>query len=404
MTLPCGLDHGEPWTFLDWYYYACGQSMVPDEFNLWAGIHLIAACVQDRVSYGKFKDSEMSPNLYVMLIGPSGTGKGRAISTAQNIVRKLPSACQDRVQMYRGKLTPQALISRLGAKDKHGNPAPNYIWFITPELSMAVGTGNKADDFVKHMTELYEGDCEFIDTTRMYGEVSVQDPCINWISGSTREWLLDSVGKQDILSGFFARVCAIPGSRKKERYPEPIYPSNWLVVHQYLVEYAKALCNVSGTVVLSDDARAHHEKWYMHRSEPTDEMLQAFHARSDDLVLKLSCLLALADGISMTIERKHLIQAIRLSNWIMQGLPDMLEYAHRTPETEMLAWLSHYLRTRCSNGTSSVSHTVALKAATNRGAKKDGFRDLVTTLIERGEVKIVTNPGSVAKRYQWIGE
>jgi len=403
--LPCGLDEGQPWTFLDWYMHAAGQSMVPDQFHLWMGIQLISVCVQDRVVYEKFKGSKMSPNLYVMLIGPSGTGKGRAISVAQNVIRKLPPDDLLRVQMYRGKLTPQALISRLGAKDKDGNPAPNYIWFITPELAMAVGSNNKADDFVKHMTELYEGDCEFIDTTRMYGEVSVQDPCINWSSGSTREWLLESVGKQDILSGFFARVCAVPAARKVTRYPDPEYPPDWDTVHAYLVQYASALCNITGTITMSDAAKAHHVAWYMKRPEPEDEMLQAFFARSDDLVLKLASLLALADNLGMVIEVRHLVGAIRLSNWVMNGLPEMLEYAHRTPETEMLQWLSTYLKGHCSNGTRSVSHTAVLKAASNRGANSERLRDLMKTLIERQDVAMAPmKKGSGGKRYQWLGE
>jgi hypothetical protein len=113
--LPCGLSRsiGNPTpSFIEWYLYSAGLSWVPAEFHLWCALSVIAACVADRVWFEKFRGERLTPNLYVMLIGPSGVGKNQAIRKAQKLVERAPN--RERVGLYRGKISAQSLLSYLG--------------------------------------------------------------------------------------------------------------------------------------------------------------------------------------------------------------------------------------------------------------------------------------------------
>jgi len=391
-ALPCGLQTSDPPSWLEWYLYAAGLSLVPRSFHAWCGLSAIAACVADRVWYEKFKGERLTANLYVMLIGPSGVGKNQAIRRAQKRVESIPAV--DRVQPYRGKITAEQLLSRLGdRKKKYGN----FVWLVTPELAMEVGSGPKAESFVTHMTELFDSDTTVQDSTRTSGHFTLERPTINWTSGSTQEWLLRSVGKQDILGGFFARIFPIPGERSPWRLPKPIFPADYDSVNDWLTQYLNSLTWVEGEMVMDDYAEELHAWWIETRPEPTDEMLWHFYTHGDNLLIKLAMNLALADGFKLVIEYHHMQGAIALYEWVLSHLGRVLEFAHYNPEVERLELLADVIRRAAGEW---VYHSAALRHVSNRGVTKDSFDALLRTLVERGEVQIGSGPGG--KVYRWL--
>lgn len=99
----------ETCNFFELYRHICGESEVPAIYHFWSAVSLIAATVEDRVWYQKFKHEALFPNLYVMLVGPSGLGKGMAIS---HLVRL--ADCGITINKFRGRVTAAHLIDHLG--------------------------------------------------------------------------------------------------------------------------------------------------------------------------------------------------------------------------------------------------------------------------------------------------
>ena len=390
--LPCGLQpHDTTPTFLEWSLYAAGASKVPAPFHLWSSLALLAATTANRVWYEKFPGDKLYPNLYVMLLGPSGTGKGVALRRAQKYAEALDNSVRDRIQLYRGKITPQALLTRLGEKKKF----PSYIWLITPELATEVGVGPKAHDFVTHMTEFYEGDYTLQDSTRMSGHFSIEDPCINWSSGTTREWLIESIGQRDILSGFFARICVVPGDRTSHRYTKPLMPHDYQAVRGWMLDYLTYLSTLGGPMTMTPDAELYHDWWYQNRPEPTDELMWNFYEHGDNLVIKLSMLNALSDNYAFAIDYHHMVNAIALYEWVASELSGVLAYASRAPEAETMDAIGEWVRRH-----TYVTFTATAKFASKRGITSDRLSQLIRTLIDRGDIK---HQGGSTRGYKWIG-
>jgi hypothetical protein len=389
--LPCNLPPFETPGFLSWFVYAAGLSKVPPQFTLWAGLSALSACMSDRIWFSKFRNEKLYANLYVMLIGPSGTGKNQAWRQAQKLVEKMPSSEQEIVQLYRGKSSAEALISWLGKSKKRNN-----IWLVTPELALQVGNGPKAESFITHMTELFDGDQTFQDNTRTSGHHTVRNPIIGWGSGTTQDWLLRSVGKQDVLGGFFARICAIPAERSSVRYAKVIYPHDAAEIEGWLSAYLAHLTQITGEFTLDDAADEYHTWWYENRAEPENDLLWHYYEHGDNIVYKLCMVLAASDSYKLVGEYDHMVGAIALYEWVYDRLGKVLEFAHQTPEVEKLEMIARYIE-----ALPAIGHAQLLRAMSARGVTREVLMSNLQTLKERGDVTQLTI--GAGRSYRWIG-
>jgi len=316
------------------YEHLVGKSEVPTQFHLWCCLATIAACVQDRVWVEKFKGSRLTPNLYVVLLGPSGCGKGKAIDIATAFVQHLK-----RVNMYRGKSTAPFLIDYMGRRRKVAsgesvleNPK---LFLVTPELSMSVGSGPFADDFIKLMTELFTGgEYLFQAGTRTRGNVTIRGHCINWLGGTTREWFVQSLSRDAIEGGALARIVLVPADYDFAlRYVRPVVPPNYEWLQEHIQARFLLLTALQAQpFAMTTDAREVEEQWYYERKAPEDDALYPTFRRQHDLLLKLSMLLALADGGELIITRPHVVAAKTLVSAAEHAVPDVVSLASMPPE------------------------------------------------------------------------
>lgn len=379
------------------YIHHTGTTEVPDEFHLWSCLSMIGAAVSDRVWFEKFKGSKLAPNLYVILVGPSGIGKEIAIRTASKFLEKVP-----RVNLYRGKVTAPSLIDYLCSEQKTeaGDwlPQNTKLFLVTPELAMSVGVGGKADDFVKFMTEIYSGDYTLREGTRMHGQKRIENPCVNWLAGTTRQWLFDSVSKEAILSGFFARIGYVEARYNLEkRVTEPSYPLDYKEVTDYIGAYVKALTRLEGVFTMSEQAKEMRAQWYKNRPAPDDEALLPSWKREDDFILKLAMVLSLADGMDLVIDKRHVMKAQQLSRGIQKKMPTLMIAAMSPREADGLQFVAKVLEEN-----ERLPHSTLLRIAGNRGIMAFQLREIMDTLRQQNLVEVVPQGyGKGGLVYMW---
>jgi len=365
---------------IDLYMAYAGQSEVPPQFHLWCCLSVIASAVSNKVWLEKMPGKKLTPNLYVALIGPSAIGKGEAIDAMLNVVRDQP-----KINFYRGKVTAPGLLDVLAMPGKNGRPSWAHLLLVTPELSWSIGRGEWADGLVKQLTELYGGSIDPVrEYTRTRGTtLRITDLCINWIAGTTREWLLSSIPPDSISGGFFGRMVAVPADYNFDlRYYRPIVSADWEVILALLRARVAVLSSLAGAFGMTADALANEQKWYEERPAPTDPDLQAAYKRQHDLMLKLAMILSLADGPSLTINSSIIAKAQKLSDSVVRKMPNLISFGAMTPETRGLGVAEDFLR-RCAG---PVPHSMLLKRMSNRGYDADSVRKVMQTLVEMGKV------------------
>lgn len=379
------------YNILSLYTYICGKSEIPLNWQYWAFLSLISACAGNRIWYVQYEEtSRLYPNLYVFLVGPSAACKGAAITQVMRIGHDMRKINKLLVNIYAGSTTAAHFEDFLG-KSRFDEATGEYFtpnavcWLINDELARDIGKGPKADDFIKFMTKNYSGGPEVDSGTRSHGHVRLKDPCITWLVGTTKEWLLESLTGDTIRSGFGSRVCPIFSDYTRERMWRSNIPRDYIVVRNYIVSRLIQIASVpqrNGRIFMTDEADKAANEWYLNRKTAGDEALVPFWRRQKDLVVKLAMLLALTSPSPWVIEKGHMDRAVKMVKWLMLEHRKMLNLASTTKRIAAEADVEFMLRKMGG----SAGHTDLYRRVRQKGIDKFAFRKIIDTLVDEGTV------------------
>ena len=378
--------------FLADYLHATGTSEVPKVFHRWCALSVLSAVMMDRVWVRKGA-SILRPNLYIFLIGPSGCGKGEAIATGLRLLKDVPQ-----VAMEYGRTTAAALVDRLAARASSLRDA-SKVFLVTPELTMAVGRGTQSDDLIKLMTELYTGsDVPLVERTRTSGRHIVRGHCLNWLAGTTKDWLRDCVTREAVEGGFFARVACVQANYGKTRHATPTLPADYEATVRRLQAHIECLLSVEAEVTFHPVAQELHDQWYHGRPEPEDEILMPSWRREDDAVRKLAVLLAMAepDPQPMVLP-KHATEAQQLVAGLARQLPAIIDFIGAGVDSDLMRRVRRVIQEA-----KVIQHPVLAQNLARVGVTSDRLRLCVDTLIEAGIVRRDRSPERGGWTYTWV--
>jgi hypothetical protein len=370
------------------FMHHVGESEVPDEYYLWSCISMIAACAGDRVWTQKFRTARIFPNMYTILVGASGSGKGQAIKTALRLIERVPL-----VHRYVGKTTGQHLTRYLSKKERR------VMYLVNPELSADVGSGDVAQAFMKTMTKLWEGEDygDIHEGTVTSGHVVVKSPCLNWIAGSTLDWLMHSVRPDEVHGGAFARISVIHATRDYEkRVPEITYPPDVEEVSEHLVARLHEITMLKGQFQKTAQAIEREHYWYMQRPKPDSPQMEATWSREHDMLLKFAMVASLADNSSLVIDKHHIAAGQKLAADASRNLPRVMQAAKITPDNEMAYKIADLIKRH-----GRITHSHLLRTT---GATADQVRSAINTLLQGKQImRSTTETGRGGTLYAWRG-
>lgn len=339
--------------FIEAYLEWCGESECPTEYLKWSALSLLAAACGNRIfTTRNIGSHEVSivPNLYIVLVGPSGNFKSFALSRIETVLRSTDYA--QVINLYNGHVTAPAMYdamkSTFWVTDKDGNrkkvekPWRKQFYLLNDELANDVGSIDFADLFIKSLTRMYLGS-PFDDRTRTSGHIHIENYSINWFAATTSEWLIKSISPDALLAGFLGRVVMVNQSYTGRRIWSTDSDPAWHRLFDYLTNRITELYDTSGCVPLSQHALRVAKSWYFSREEPdpNDHTMGSFR-RQHDLSLKLALLLALsrhATEISddMLVEAQDMTdQVVR---WQREIVPDIVRGKRLTNEMRLLTFI-----------------------------------------------------------------
>lgn len=373
---------------------------------MWACLSLLASVVEDRVWYVKHTGKKLLPNLYIFLVGPGSLGKGCSIDG----VVDLCDAANVSINKIRGKLTYKGLIDEM-AEQKFTDPNTGRIytpksrlWILMDELKADLGSSrNLVEDFISTMTELYTGYYEASDRTRLHGKIITDRACLNWLTGSTKSWLMKCFSLDDVYSGATARIAFVFADYSRQlRYVRPILPEDSEEVMKYLVARVKMLPYLQGQVIMTDDAWTLENQWYYNRKSPMDDAMWPAWKRGQDLALKLAMLNVIADGGPLVINYNQMHRAIKLVDMSLRHMRTLLALASKTPEISNVNKVANVIMKK-----GRVTHQALGKYMWNRGLRAKELREAIMELMGRDLVEMDVVQGREGFRkqptYVWIG-
>lgn len=399
--------------FINGYMRYIGVSEVPRQFHVLACLSLLAASLTDKCWFARDDvGGKIYPNLYVFLIGPSGSGKEKAITTAARFAEALPQ-----MGLFASTgVTKQFLIDHLTRKPSEMYPDEpvNILYLVTEELGMSIPSKELGKDLIKFMTGHYvKSGITMREGTRMHGQKRLHEPMLNWLAGTTDEWLTTSVEKDAIMGGFFARVLSVRGRRDGSlRYAEMWYPPDREELRRRLAMRLESYTQLEAVFVKTPESVQYYKDWYEsheHRPSPTDPLLEATFNRTDEMVHRLAMLLTLSSltdvpGYPCTIQVgiPQFKEAIDMWNCLTEGVPETLRRAAATRDSSEVEAVADIIRRA-----KLMDHSLLLKRAGNRGLNADKVRRALAELQDRGDIGPPTfepvGQGKTRRTYTWTG-
>lgn len=367
------------------YLHLVGKSQVPVDYHLWACLSLLAAVASDRVGYPKWKKKLLHPNLYTMLVGPSGCGKGVAIDIAEGFLAELHE--MDLVTFWRGAITGPALIDQIA----HKKEGASKIILVMPELSQQIGIGPQADLLLKTLTDLYTGSVSSIkERTRTSGYHEIEPPCINWLSGTIKEWLVEGVPKSHLFGGSLARVCTIFRDQDyRTRVLDPWVPSDYKLCRDYIAARLEAICYLeNGVFEMTKQAKQVERAWFYGRNDPKSDTEAPFWNREHDMVLKLAMLFSLSESTDLVIKDRHMTAAQRLVKSTYADREQLINYASVTRDTEPIQVASDLIKKP-----GAISRNLLLRKAIRHGFNTRQLDEAISALYQSNTIRVTEQNG-----------
>ena len=324
----------------------------PQSFIDFGFYSLIAAALQRRV-WTNAEHQKLYPNIYVVLVGPPGVGKGLILKPIIEMLRhhKLEPSGATKITNENLAAETVAIANYQAAtatqtKKTSEKPlvlpvAANSITYEALVNTCAENTrrinykrydktiGKHVDEIYSHaslcfaleeISSLFHKDSQkvvdFLITaydcgdyhykTKTQGEDFVKRCCLNFIGGTTPVFIETSFKSHLLTDGFSSRVWFIHGERNRfYRLQSPELSAEQLQAKQELIEHIGKLTKLYGYIPFAPDALAYLKDWWEVRdgggwSRPnTSEKLDAYYSRKNIHVQKLALLMHLGEDSSI---------------------------------------------------------------------------------------------------------
>lgn len=296
-------------SFLKNYMDFTAGSEVSDNYHFWSGIFALSALVNRRVwlSMGQYN---LYPNLYVILLGPPGSGKDLAMDTARLIVEDVGN-----VKFSGDAQTKESLVRYMRDDCPVSIPFDGVMVTITPvvlfatELSHLLGLNS--GHMIDFLTTIYTKDKRYVTKTKNKGDDIIERPFLGLLAGTTPDWITTYLRSDIIGGGFTRRVIFVnePARAaikdKTKRRPFIIVTPEQIAARQNVIAYGQTLTNVIGEFKWEPQARYEYEKWYMTRDIPDDPDVQGYFTTKPNQVLKVAMLVSLSQTLDLVIRKEH---------------------------------------------------------------------------------------------------
>jgi len=349
----------------------------------------IIATVLGRQVYLKWGDTNIYPNLFIVLIGKSTVmRKTFCLNMAKRLIKKFNSEL-----ILPSDFSPEALFNFLSEK-----PQGLISWSEFGAFLINT-TKNYQAGIKEFLTEAF--DCPDVLNKKLVKQsYDIENICLNIITATTLHWFTDRINESDTMGGFLGRFVFIPCKQEDKNgwlympQPEPMILSN------KLVSDIKTISKIKGEIKISDEAKPIMIKWLRRHEDELESLddskgIMGFYARLADYVFKFSILYEISGNKSLTISEGSVLRAIKLVNLLKKSINELMsEHIAFTKEAKENQRILNLIR---AEGTITRS-----KLLNNSGFSAKQLNEVLSTLIQSERVKPVYLESKTKKTRAYI--
>lgn len=254
--------------WLDTYLEYTANTESPQSYHVWCGLSVVAGALQRKVYLRWGLGQTIYPNLYVVLIGPSGrTRKGVALGIAKDLLKQIPGITVA-PESSSGKQSTILVMKRAGIDfiDPQDGKTKRHcsVTAFSEELSVFLGQGDIA--YLSSLTDWYDSKDDWEYETVGRGKDSIKGVCLNLIGGTAPDWIQSMIPHEAVGGGFTSRVIFIVEEKKGKIVPEPIMTTREIELQGILLRDLERISKLVGEVEMSPSAKNAYVQWYIDQS------------------------------------------------------------------------------------------------------------------------------------------
>lgn len=395
----------------DWltkYLEYTENSESPISYHTWCGLSVIAGALQRRVYLKWGLGRVIYPNLYVVLVGPSGrTRKGVAIGIAKDFLKKIPGITVT-PESSSGR---QAMIMAMKrAIVNFQDPSDGKIKFhcsvtaFSEELSVFLGQGDIA--YLSNLTDWYDSKDDWEYETVGRGKDSLQGLCLNLMGGTAPDWIQSMIPQEALGGGFTSRIIFVVEEVKRKIIPKYIPTQEELEMQEVLQRDLERISQLAGEITFTEDAEKLYIDWYIDQDKKLSAGLPAvpdtrfagYCERRATHLQKLMILCSASRCDDLKISAADFNRALSLLHMAEINMPKTFGGLGKS---------------RMSDETDAVmSYIKSVRTTTRKILLQKFYRDLdpntlaqvEALMTQMGVLKIKLMPEQADKQYTWIGD
>lgn len=394
-------------SWLDHYLVYTENSESPTSYHTWCGLSVIAGALQRKVWLKWGLGRVIYPNLYTVLVGPSGrTRKGVAIGIAKDFLKQIPSVSvvpesssgrQAMIQaMKRASTTFQDLND--GKIRFHCS-----VTAFSEELSVFLGQGDIA--YLSNLTDWYDSKDDWEYETIVRGKDSLQGLCVNLMGGTAPDWIQSMIPQEALGGGFTSRIIFIVEEVKRKIVPEYIPTQAELDLQELLLRDLERIALLTGEITFEETAKQMYITWYIMQDKDlsagkpviTDTRFAGYCERRATHLQKLMILCSASRGDDLKITTEDFRRALKLLTDAEVNMPKTfggLGKSRMSDESDMI-----------------LNYIKSMGFTTRKLVLQKFYRDVdpltlsnVEQLMQQMQVvKVKLMPEEGDKSYTWIG-
>ena len=369
------------WLF-DYIQYARRLTDAPLAFHIGGGLVALAGAVGANLYWYGGGAREQWPNLYVLLIGPSGTRKSTSVDIPTSV---LDAAISGR--LLDREFSPEKFIRNLADQPTSILKESEFSSLLERMKSGYMG-GMK-----QRFTDLYDCHASYdrvIQGVSGQGErISINRPALSIVAASTLDWLVDSLTENDMRSGFMPRFLIFSATQKESEPPGGYFAERAEDVSKRLTDILRNISQMPRVKLNFREVRSRLVSWTTERTElyvqnnGSDEM-GGLYNRLGHHVAKICALLTAAER-PIRNERDAFVtaecaeRAIALLDWILSGTDRLFEERVTFSKFELQA----------QKALRFIGNEIDMPRLLSRmRCPSSEFDSIIRTLTDRGDIRV----------------
>jgi len=399
--------------WIDSYVQYTDNTESPLIYHIWCSLSVIAGALQRRVYLKWGLGQVIYPNLYTVLIGPSGrTRKGVAIGIAKEFLKAVPHVT----------VTPESssgrqamILAMKRALRNFNDPSKNNkiefhcaVTAFSEELAVFLGQGDIA--YLSNLTDWYDSKDDWEYETVGRGKDSLQGLCLNLLGGTAPDWIQSMIPQEALGGGFTSRIIFVVEEHKRKIVPEHTVTKEEYDLHAKLSRDLERIALLAGEITFSPTAKNLYVNWYIgedikmaNKEMPiNDHRFAGYCERRATHLRKLMIICSVARGDSLVIEDEDFVAALKLLKGAEENMHKTFGGLGKARNSDQLEQIINYMKEV------RISTREVVMRKFYRDIDLDTFMKIEETLERHMKVlKTTVHTEGLQKgivSYNWIGD